>query len=159
MIKYNLGCGDMILDGFVNVDLYNPKAQIKSDVKNLPFEDESGDYIYASHIIEHFDFYEAFAVLKEWKRVLKTGGTLVLETPDLLNLCKRFIDADEETRIGLYPQFYAYPWIDGQQHKFLYTPKQLSWTLSKAGFIDIQQIPAVRYTNIADICLGMRAIK
>ena len=158
-MRLNLGCGDMILDGWVNCDLYNDKAQIKCDVRQLPFDSDSVDDIYASHIIEHFDFYEAFKVLDEWKRVLKIGGFLRLETPDLLALCKRFVESDEQNRIGLYPQFYAYPWIDGQQHKFLYTPSQLSWTLDKAGFTAIQRVPAVRYTNIADICLGMVARK
>lgn len=79
-IKLNLGCGNIILPGFTNCDLYDEKADIKCDVKDLPFEDNSVDEIVASHIIEHFDFREAQDVLKEWQRVLKRGGKLWIQS-------------------------------------------------------------------------------
>lgn len=158
-IKLNLGCGDMILEGFINCDLYNTKAEVKCDVSKLPYEDNYADVIYASHIIEHFDFYEAFKVLAEWKRVLKVGGRLVIETPDLLESCRKFVNADEQGRLALYGHFFARPWVDGQVHKFLYTEVQLGWTLGQLGFKDIKRVPALRYTDCIDQNLGMECIK
>ena len=53
----------------------------------LPFEDNSVDLIYASHLLEYFDREEAVEVLSEWRRVLKyppggPGGVLRLAVPD-----------------------------------------------------------------------------
>ncbi len=159
-MKLNLGCGDMLLDGFTNCDLYNPKADTKCDVKSLPFPDGSAELIYSSHVIEHFHFHEAFDVLREWKRVLKDGGILEIETPDLLESCKKFITASEEEKHRiLYAHFFSTPWIDGQWHKFLYTEKQLRWTLEQLGFKQIERRPALRYIGREDICLKMVAVK
>lgn len=155
-MKLNIGCGDCILDGYINCDLYNQEAQIKCDVRNLPFEDNSVEEVYASHLIEHFDFHEAFKVLMEWKRVLKPDGLIVLETPDFLGCCKRFVESNEQQRVGLYGFFFAKAWMPGEIHKFLYTETQLSWTLRQVGFRDIERRPAVRYSERGqDICLKM----
>jgi predicted SAM-dependent methyltransferase len=48
--------------------------------------------LYASHVLEHFDFQgEVVAVLQEWKRVLVPGGRLYLSVPDLDILCTLFL--------------------------------------------------------------------
>jgi len=160
MIKLHLGCGNMLLKDWVNCDLYNPNAEVKCDAKEIPYEDETVDVIYNCHLIEHFDFFEAFVVLKEWYRVLKKGGVLVTETPDMFASCKKFIEASEEDRINvLYSHFFAKPWIDGEVHKFLYTEQQLRWTLEKSGFSNIIRQPATRYIGREDICLKLMAQK
>src|SRR5262245_28797659 len=49
--------------------------------------------LYASHLLEHFDYKDALdAVLREWRRVLAPGGTLHLSVPDLDTLCALFLD-------------------------------------------------------------------
>jgi len=148
MLKLNLGCGDKILDGFVNCDLYNPKAQRRCDVRFLPFADDSVDEINADHIIEHFDAHEAWDVLREWKRVLRSGGVLRVETPDFLALCKAFVDApDEQSRVNLYGAFFAKAWMPGEVHKFLYSETQLGWTMQEVGFVELHRIPATSYVG------------
>ena len=48
------------------------------------FADESFAEVYASHVLEHFDYREALlAALREWYRVLSPGGVLHLSVPDL----------------------------------------------------------------------------
>lgn len=49
------------------------------DGRNLPFETESKDYVYSSHCLEHVQ--EPLFFIKEWFRVLKVGGHLVLVLP------------------------------------------------------------------------------
>uniref|UniRef100_A0A6M3IIV8 Putative methyltransferase n=1 Tax=viral metagenome TaxID=1070528 RepID=A0A6M3IIV8_9ZZZZ len=158
-MKLNLGCGDHILHNYINCDLYCDKAQIKCNVNTLPFKDNSIDEIYSSHVIEHFNFKEAFNVLKEWLRVLKVGAKVIIETPDLLESCKKFIELNDMERIGMYAHFFSEPWIDGQWHKFLYTSTQLKWTLEQCGFKDTKQFRACRYIGKEDICLGMEGTK
>jgi predicted SAM-dependent methyltransferase len=160
MIQLNLGCGDHILPGYINCDLYCDKADVMCNVNKLPFEDNSIDLIYSSHVIEHFDFKEGFDVLKEWYRVLKIGGKVVIETPDLLESCRKFISLSPQEQIGMYAHFFSEPWTSpGQCHKFLYTATQLKWTLEQCQFKDIKQFRACRYIGKEDICLGMEGTK
>ena len=160
MIRLNLGCGDLIMKGWVNVDLYCELADVKSDVRKLPFPDEYADEIYSSHVIEHFHFKEAFEVLKEWRRVLKPGGMITLETPDLYASCKKFVESDNDTRLGLYAHFFSEAWRGpGFYHLFLYTEEQLRWTLEVCEFKNVARIRANRYIGKEDICLGMTAEK
>lgn len=140
-IRLNLGCGDERIPGFLNCDLYEEKADMRFDAKALPFPDNTVDEIRAYHLIEHFTFQTAFVVLKEWLRALKPGGILVMETPDFLNTCKKFVEVDEQTRIILYGHFFAWPDLSpGQVHYFLYTETQMRWTLDQCGFVNVQRL-------------------
>lgn len=64
-----------ILEGCLGVDLNYPNY----DGINLPFQDEEFDYLYSSHCLEHVK--DINQVLKEWYRVVKTDGYLVIITP------------------------------------------------------------------------------
>lgn len=80
--------GDAITPSAVRVDFPRPYAttegqpvQLGGDCQNLEwFRDGCLDYIYSSHLLE--DFEDTEAVLKEWLRVLKTGGLLIIFCPD-----------------------------------------------------------------------------
>lgn len=159
-MKLNVGCGNLILKGWINLDIMAIEGiDMQSDAKYLPFKSEVFDELYCSHIIEHFDFLQGFEVLSEWKRVLKTGGKLVIETPDFLGLCHRFIKESEEGRVNLYAHIFGNPWSPTNMHKFLYTTSQLRWTLSRLNFKDIVIVEALRYPGGADINLKMEVIK
>jgi predicted SAM-dependent methyltransferase len=59
------------------------------------FNDGTFDCIYASHVLEHFDYSrELPQVLREWNRVLKQQGRLLLSIPDLSVLCTMLIEKD-----------------------------------------------------------------
>lgn len=46
----------------------------------LPFEDQSLDFLYSSHYIE--DVFDWIPLLKEWDRVVKIGGHMIILLPD-----------------------------------------------------------------------------
>lgn len=48
----------------------------------LPFPDESLDFIYAEHVLEHFDYRDLFHLLQHCLRVLRLGGTMSIVVPD-----------------------------------------------------------------------------
>jgi len=70
----------------------------KGDAIDLSrFEDETFDAVYASHVLEHFDFNSKQGgslhhAMTEWKRVLKTGGMLMISVPSLDRMCELFLD-------------------------------------------------------------------
>lgn len=64
-----------ILPDAIGVDVDYPSY----DGKTLPFPDNSQDYVYSSHCLEHiFDYVNAF---REWHRVIKTDGYIVVVVP------------------------------------------------------------------------------
>jgi len=83
MVKLNVGCGPMQYEGWVNVDFdvkYNP--DVVADARALPFEDDTVDELYSSHLLEHFGYEEP--VLEEWRRVLRKGGKITIVVPDIV---------------------------------------------------------------------------
>jgi predicted SAM-dependent methyltransferase len=158
-MKLHLGCGEKILEGYTNIDLYNPKAEVKADIAKLPYDENSADEIYNCHVIEHSDYFEAMEWIKEWKRVLKPGGSLVMETPDLTLLCQKYMASSVNDRVKLYPTFFAKAWLPGEVHKFLYSKEQMVWTLYTLGFEDVQFHYPDGYPGIEDVCMKVSCRK
>lgn len=57
----------------------NP-IQLRGDAAKLTLDDNSVDCLYSSHLLEDYADWEP--VLKEWVRVIKPGGKLVILVPD-----------------------------------------------------------------------------
>lgn len=85
----DLGCGSRKVWPFcTGVDngsvfgAHNPAVDVRCDVRKLSMlADECADSVFSSHTLEDFPFEEVPAILKEWWRVLKVGGHLVLYLP------------------------------------------------------------------------------
>ena len=88
-IKLNLGSGPKKgINGFTTVDFDG--ADICWDLgEGIPLKDESVDFIYSSHMLEHIAFRELIIFLKECKRVLKKEGVFWVCVPN----ARLFIDA------------------------------------------------------------------
>lgn len=64
-----------------NLDGAYSVADVTADVsKSLPFEDGAFDVVIARHILEHC--LNSAATLREWNRILKVGGRLIIAVPD-----------------------------------------------------------------------------
>jgi predicted SAM-dependent methyltransferase len=59
------------------------QVDIIADARALPFKNGSVDYLFSSHVIEHFSHTEVGDVVGEWVRVLKNEGTIEVRCPDL----------------------------------------------------------------------------
>jgi predicted SAM-dependent methyltransferase len=84
----------------------NPVAGVDhlGDARDLSrFPDATFAEIYASHVIEHFDYKKELAeALREWCRVLVPGGRLYIGAPDMDILARLFIEKDKLTRDERY---------------------------------------------------------
>ena len=75
---------------YITLDLQSPLAQIKADVCHLPLNDNSFDLIFCNHVLEHIE--EDAKAMKELFRVLKRGGTAILQVPINEKLKKTYED-------------------------------------------------------------------
>jgi predicted SAM-dependent methyltransferase len=84
MLMLDIGCGESKKEGAIGIDLRKMvSVDIVADARLLLFRDDSFNYVYSSHLIEHFSHREVKTVLTEWVRVLKKGGTFEILCPDL----------------------------------------------------------------------------
>jgi predicted SAM-dependent methyltransferase len=83
-MRLHLGCGPVRLDGWTNIDLDSPVADLQHDLRQpLPFADGSVDAIFCEHFIEHVTREEAVQFLSRCRRLLKPGAPIRVTTPDL----------------------------------------------------------------------------
>lgn len=92
--KLHLGCGNIRLAGFCNVDILTTEAvDVVSDISKLDnFPNNSIELIYACHVLEHFSHDEAVKVLRRWFDVLEPGGELRISVPDIDRIVKIYHD-------------------------------------------------------------------
>lgn len=142
IVRLNLGCGAKHWAGFTNVDFASnasgKKPEVEADLRALPFPDNHADEAHAIHVIEHFYPWETQDVLKEWKRVLKPKGILVLELPCLEKIIGHLNHDIVDMRLtwwGLYgdPK-YKDPHM---MHRWAYSVKMMEDALAEAGFENI----------------------
>lgn len=74
-------CGGNILPDFTNHDIDCDMTKLP-----LPYADNSVDFILMEHGLEHFTVAQSLAILDEFYRILKHGGTLRICCPVLERL-------------------------------------------------------------------------
>ena len=91
---------------YTTTDLNSPLADVKADICNLPFEADSFDFILCNHVLEHIP--EDTKAMQELYRILKPGGTAILQVPQDLNRQQTFEDdsiTDPKERAKIFGQY------------------------------------------------------
>lgn len=91
-IKINVGAGDQKIPGFTSVDLYDKAADIQADICELPFDSEAVDEIVAYQVIEHVHYAKSQQMFDEMFRVLRPGGKVIVETPNIDVVCRNILE-------------------------------------------------------------------
>ena len=131
----NVGSGHHNMPNAVNIDLYDDRADLKADASDLHmYGDNSVDVVVASQILEHFTFEGGKKALREWFRVLKPGGELVVSVPDMGAVVPLFADMPDGLQAGTMYFFYGAQGGPGDVHMSGYTQYSLHKLLNEIGF-------------------------
>lgn len=133
-MKLHLGCGKRRLDGYMNIDLAD--SDMNCDIRHLPFDDNSVDEIIAIHVFEHFYLFESSRVLREWKRVLKPDGLLILELPCFEKVIEHIENGapDNLTRWAMFGDPTTHSDGEPALHKWLWYSAELVDLMTRIGF-------------------------
>lgn len=91
---------------YITTDLNSPLADVKADICDLPFEDNSFDIIFCNHVLEHIP--DDTKAMQELFRVLKKGGMGIFQIPQDLNRETTFEDdsiIDKKARTKIFGQY------------------------------------------------------
>lgn len=91
---------------YTTTDLNSPLADVKADICDLPFEDDTFDVILCNHVLEHIP--DDTKAMQEMYRVLKKGGWGIFQIPQELKRKETFEDdsiIDEKERAKIFGQY------------------------------------------------------
>ena len=171
MKKLNAGCGNIPLIGYTNIDKYYCPGStnknlnkelartwnsehfdspwIYGDIAELEFENEEFDEIIIVHALEHLSMNDGNKAIGEAIRVLKKGGFLEIEVPDLIKACEYLPkvhikkNGDNELWFRIMGLFYGTTGSDGegQFHLCGYSKEYLKYKMEEHKLINITEIP------------------
>jgi hypothetical protein len=152
-IKFNMGCGSDRKPGYMGVDKNSDRADFRMDLFKFDAPESCVDEIFASHVIEHIPQHRAPELLTKWRKTLKDGSKIVIETPDLEAMCREFLELDGAEKHAVAMSIFgaAVENPDDPEviekgalspHLWGYTPKTLTDLCEAVGFKNIQILPA-----------------
>jgi predicted SAM-dependent methyltransferase len=151
--RLHLGASHNILPGWLNTDVSPASGAVRLDAtRRFPFGNDTLDYVFSEHMIEHIDYNDAVSMLGECWRVLKPNGKIRIATPDLgvivglhtrqknpaqqqyvawvVDTCLPGVDFCEDVFV-INTAFHAWG------HRFLYDRASLRMTMDRCGFGDV----------------------
>jgi predicted SAM-dependent methyltransferase len=145
VMKIHAGCGKRILEGWTNVDVQRiPGAardpDLLCDLRSVPLPDACAEELMAIHVAEHFYPWELKdEVLPEWKRLLKPGGKLVLEMPDVMKAARNLL-AGAGDQMAMWPLYGDNTLRDPyMMHKWGWCYATIKPVLEAAGFQKVKE--------------------
>ena len=145
--RLHLGCGNVGLPGYVNVDVMETLGvDIVDDIRFLKkFPSNSASQIYACHVMEHFAHDEILPILKRWFEVLMPGGEIRISVPDIDRIVKIYSENPQHFQtpgnspwIGLIYGGQSTPY---DYHKTGYNFCWLKYLMEQCGFEDCSEYP------------------
>jgi predicted SAM-dependent methyltransferase len=138
-VKLHLGCGNVHIDGFINIDAnYLPAVDIVDNARHLrKFEENSVDLIYASNVLEHLGRWEFMPALERWYAILKKGGILRVSVPDFEALCEYYLETKDLRT--MYCALYGGQDNPGNCHYLCWDFETLKNDLRTAGFVNVRR--------------------
>lgn len=169
-MKINFAAGKQTWQGFFCVDaVQHPKASraldlvhaLKFDgerlVNPLPLPDGCASELHSYHFLEHVYRWEAPALVNEWRRLLKPGGLLVLELPNILLAAKNLL-ADSTEQFSMWGLYGDPDWKDPFMcHRWGYSPETVKALL--VGFEKVKALPPLTHGAKSTRDMRIEAVK
>ena len=139
--RVNFGCGSILKDGFVNIDLPGEwmyprqEPQIYGDFTEMYFDKDSLDHISLHHVFEHFMRFEGVILLLRFNKWLKMGGVLELWMPDIEVCINEFPAASYKRKKELIRHMWGSHEGRWAIHCEGYYPQNLNEMLTACGFV------------------------
>lgn len=161
-MKLNVGCADVLLPGWTNIDI-NPRPDVmQHDARSrFPLNDSSVSFIFSEHFIEHLNEQDGKNFFKDCFRMLKPGGVVRTSTFDIDDI---MINCHSEEKWGTYKmwlyggmfahmtrvQFFNLAVHEGGNHKYMYNPDEIIRFLREAGFTQFN-IPQMKESTFPEL--------
>jgi predicted SAM-dependent methyltransferase len=113
MLLLNLGCGYNYSTEWINLDFVKTGECVTECnlLNGIPFESNSYDILYHSHVLEHFSKSDGERFLRECYRVLKPGGIIRVVVPNLEIIVREYLKNLSDSLNGNMESKEKYDWI------------------------------------------------
>ncbi len=143
--RVHLGCGDVYLRGYLNVDFPpadgvasgTSRPDVESDVMSVRCPADTLAEIRLHHLFEHFERTQALALLVRWYRWLTPGGQLTIETPDFEACIAGFSERPAADQGVILRHIFGSQEASWAQHRDGWSPKRFCHVLGALGFTRI----------------------
>ena len=147
--KLNVGSGCMLMPGYINFDVVkvvrgDKSTDVIDEAKNIlkHFDLDSFDEIVCCHILEHLRPVDGKKLIQDCYKLLKKGGVLVIECPDILKCIqmwnKKNVTFGEPPSVHKLMTFlYGWrkdQWRDYGYHQYGYTDDTMAELVTSCGF-------------------------
>ena len=141
-LKLHVGCGSQRKPGYVNIDAFDPAADLRIPIEAIDYPPNSVEIVEGYMVIEHLDRSAAEQFVHKAFAMLVPGGRLILECPDLVKVARLVLEFEDDLAMledGAFGfrGFFGEPkenMTAADYHKWGYSAKTLSALFFRAGF-------------------------
>jgi SAM-dependent methyltransferase len=149
----NAGCGTHYAEGWVNTDVWE-NEETKPDIrvepgKPYPFEDNTFDAVFMSHVLEHIAWAEVPVFINDMSRVAKPGAPMLIVCPDVFKTIKLWgekklpwwlVEAVLEHQHMKPEDLGDNPWWDNAPHHWNAHEKRVEDLVTGMGFPNLENV-------------------
>ncbi len=155
--KIHLGCGDKRLKNYINIDgVPTEGSDMVMDVTDLSvISSNSISEIFMKSVFEHFYRHQQDQILREYHRVLKKGGKLVISVPDFDIAIDAYVRKEKGIVGEIFDLNHVRQYVFGesvpenpfyQLHKDIFNKESIKLLLEKNGFV-VERLENIFFEN------------
>lgn len=166
-INLHLASGHNYLKNYINIDINRcARVDINMDVRKIKkyFRKNSVNSVMTLHFLSYLRFWEAQIFLKDCYDILKEGGKIIIEIPDISKIAKNIssissLEGDEKNYSDYLEMMRAIYAFDMEQHKnrehfstyaFGWSAMHLKHEMEKIGFKNIEILEPCYHGNFVN---------
>jgi hypothetical protein len=140
--RLHLGCGDVHLRGYLNVDFPpelgvasgTSRPDVEADILSLDSPPGGLAEVRLHHVFEHFERAVALALLVKWYEWLQPGGVLTIETPDFERCVDSFATSPAEEQTLVLRHIFGSQEAPWARHADGWSERRFRDILTRLGF-------------------------